>query len=175
MKKLTAELAPSRQLPIRVLQFGEGNFLRAFVDDMLDIANEQGRFNGSIVLVKPIPFGSLETFHQQDCRYTVLLRGVADGQKVENARLITSVSDAVDAYTEYDKYAAFAKLDTLRFIVSNTTEAGIVLDESDRFELTPPNTYPGKLTKFLFERAEAFNYAPDKGLMILPVELIDDN
>jgi len=175
MRKLTAELAPSRQLPVKVLQFGEGNFLRAFVDDMLDIANGQGRFNGSIVLVKPIPFGSLETFHQQDCRYTVLLRGVADGQKVENARLITSVSDAVDAYTEYEKYAAFAKLDTLRFIVSNTTEAGIVLDESDRFELTPPNTYPGKLTKFLFERAEAFGYAPDRGLIILPVELIDDN
>ena len=81
MRKLTAELAPSRQLPVKVLQFGEGNFLRAFVDDMLDIANGQGRFNGSIVLVKPIPFGSLETFHQQDCRYTVLLRGVADGQR----------------------------------------------------------------------------------------------
>jgi tagaturonate reductase len=125
-----------------VLQFGEGNFLRAFVDYMLDIANEQGRFDGSIVLVKPISFGSLAAFHEQDCRYTVILRGLEDGRKVEKTRLITSVSDAVDAYVEYEKYAAYAKLDTLRYIVSNTTEAGIVLDENDRFELTPPESYP---------------------------------
>ena len=98
-----------------------------------------------------------------------------DGKPVEMSRKITSVSDAVDAYGEYEKYAAYAKLDTLRFIVSNTTEAGIVLDESDRFDLCPPNSYPGKLCKFLYERAEAFGYAADKGLIILPVELIDDN
>jgi len=161
--------------PVKVLQFGEGNFLRAFVDYMLDIANEQGWFNGSIVLVKPIPFGSLDVFHEQDCRYTVLLRGMENGQRVEKSRLVTSVSDAVDAYAEYEKYAAFAKLDTLRLIVSNTTEAGIVLDTADQLELTPPNTYPGKLTKLLYERALAFDYAPDKGIIILPVELIDDN
>lgn len=79
------------------------------------------------------------------------------------------------AYGEYEKYAAYARLDTLRFIVSNTTEAGIVLDENDRLDLCPPNSYPGKLCKFLYERAEAFGYAADKGLIILPVELIDDN
>lgn len=173
MERLTgSNVSP---LPVKVLQFGEGNFLRAFVDYMLDIANEQGRFGGSIVLVKPISFGSLAGFHEQNCRYTVLLRGIENGEKVEKARLITSVSDAVDAYSEYEKYAAYARLDTLRFIVSNTTEAGIVLDENDQFELTPPNSYPGKLTKFLFERAEAFDYAADKGLIILPVELIADN
>jgi len=98
-----------------------------------------------------------------------------DGQAVEQSRVITSVSDAVDAYADYDAYAAYAKCETLRFIVSNTTEAGIVLDESDKFELCPPNSYPGKLTKLLYERAEHFNYAMDKGLIILPVELIDDN
>ncbi|MEG2251625.1 MAG: tagaturonate reductase, partial [Clostridia bacterium] len=94
---------------------------------------------------------------------------------MEASRLVTAVTDAVDAYGEYEKYAAYARLESLRFIVSNTTEAGIVLDESDRFELCPPNTYPGKLCKLLYERAVAFDYAQDKGLVMLPVELIEDN
>ena len=175
MQRLTAAVQAAPARPVRVLQFGEGNFLRAFVDHMLDIANEQGLFDGSVAVIKPIPFGTLDAFHEQDCRYTVILRGLEDGRRVEKTRLITVVSDAVDAYAEYDRYAAYARLDSLRFIVSNTTEAGIVLDPSDRMELTPPNTYPGKLTKFLFERAVAFDYATDKGLIILPVELIDDN
>ncbi|MDD5897988.1 MAG: tagaturonate reductase [Clostridia bacterium] len=175
MERLNKHMLEAPDRPVRVLQFGEGNFLRAFVDYMIDIANEKTDFNGSVVLVKPIPFGSLDLFHEQDCRYTVMLRGLVDGKPVESSRKITSVSDAVDAYGEYEKYAAYARVDTLRFIVSNTTEAGIVLDESDRFELCPPKSYPGKLTKFLFERAEAFDYAPDKGVIILPVELIDDN
>ncbi len=175
MDRLNANGQAAAKLPVKVLQFGEGNFLRAFVDYMLDIANEKTDFGGGIVLVKPISFGSLENFHQQNCRYTVMLRGIVDGQLTEQTRIITSVTDAVDAYKEYDKYATYAKEDSLRFIVSNTTEAGIVLDESDRFDLCPPNTYPGKLCKLLFERAEAFHYAADKGLIILPVELIDDN
>lgn len=175
MDRLNAGMLKAPERPVRVLQFGEGNFLRAFVDYMIDIANEKAGFNGSVVLVKPISFGNLDAFHEQDCRYTVMLRGLVDGKPVEMSRGITSVSDAVDAYGEYEKYAAYARLDTLRFIVSNTTEAGIVLDESDRFDLCPPNTYPGKLCKFLYERAEAFGYVADKGLIILPVELIDDN
>ena len=175
MNRLNASLAPAPSRPVKVLQYGEGNFLRAFVDYMIDIANEKTDFNGSIVLVKPIAFGSLDRFHEQDCRYTVILRGLEDGQRVEKTRLITSVSDAVDAVSEYDKYAAYAREASLRFIVSNTTEAGIVLDREDSFDACPPRSYPGKLTKFLFERAEAFGYAADKGLIILPVELIDDN
>ncbi len=163
--------------PVKVLQFGEGNFLRAFVDYMIDIANEQGKFDGDIVIVKPIEFGDLKRFHDQECQYTVQLRGrsVETGEPTKITRIVTSVTDAVDAYGEYEKYADFAKLDTLRFIVSNTTEAGIVYDETDRFELNPPKTYPGKLTKFLFERYKHFNGARDKGLVMLPVELIDDN
>ncbi len=175
MERLNAKLMEAPKRPVRVLQFGEGNFLRAFVDYMIDIANEQTDFNGSIVIAKPISFGTLDAFHEQDCRYTVMLRGLVDGQSVEMSRGITSVSDVVDCYGEYEKYASLTKCETLRFVVSNTTEAGIVLDEKDRFELCPPATYPGKLCKFLFERAEAFNYASDKGLVILPVELIDDN
>ena len=175
MDRLTASIAPAPARPVKVLQFGEGNFLRAFVDYFIDIANEQTDFNGSVVLVKPIAFGSLDRFHEQDCRYTVVLRGLEDGKRVEKTRLITSVSDAVDAVNEYEKYAAYAKEPTLRFVVSNTTEAGIVLDREDSVDLCPPRSYPGKLTKFLFQRAEAFDYAADKGLIILPVELIDDN
>ncbi len=176
MDRLTAAMAPAASRPVKVLQFGEGNFLRAFVDYFIDIANEKTDFNGSVALVKPISIGTLfPAFKEQDYRYTVMLRGLVDGQAVEQSRVVTSVSDAVDAYADYDAYAAYAKCETLRFIVSNTTEAGIVLDESDKLELCPPNSYPGKLTKLLFERAEHFNYAMDKGLIILPVELIDDN
>ena len=175
MNRLNASVAAAPVRPVKVLQFGEGNFLRAFVDYFIDIANEKTDFNGSIVLIKPIAFGNLDRFHEQDCRYTVILRGLENGEKVEKTRLITSVADAVDAINEYEKYSAFAREPSLRFIVSNTTEAGIVLDREDRFELCPPNSYPGKLTKFLFERAEHFNYAEDKGLVMLPVELIDDN
>jgi len=175
MNRLNAALSPAPVRPVKVLQFGEGNFLRAFVDYFIDIANEKTGFDGSVVLVKPIAFGNLDRFHEQDCRYTVVLRGLEEGERVEKTRLITSVSDAVDAVGEYEKYAAFAKEPTLRFIVSNTTEAGIVLDREDQFDFCPPRSYPGKLTKFLFERAEHFDYAEDKGLIILPVELIDDN
>ena len=158
-----------------VLKIIGNDFLRGFADYMLDIANEKAGLEAGIVLVKPQPSGALEAFHAQDCLYTVLLRGMEAGKAAEQARLITAVQDAVSPYTEYKKYAAYARLDTLRFILSNTTEAGITLDESDEFSLCPPRTYPGKLCKFLFERAEAFDYAPDKGLIILPTELIDDN
>ena len=175
MDRLNAAMAPAEKRPVKVLQFGEGNFLRAFVDYFIDIANEKTDFNGSVVLVKPITFGSLDMFHEQDCRYTVMLRGLVDGEAVEQSRLITSVSDAVDAYAEYEKYADFAKCETLRFVVSNTTEAGIVLKEDDDFNACPPVSFPAKLCKFLYERAEHFNYAQDKGLVMLPVELIDDN
>ncbi|MCM1127632.1 MAG: tagaturonate reductase [Lachnospiraceae bacterium] len=175
MELLSKQKTGKVERPVKVLQFGEGNFLRAFVDYMIDIANEKGEFNGDIVLVKPIEFGSLKFFHDQECQYTVQLRGIADGEAKKINRVITSVTDAVDAYEEYEKYAGCAKLDSLRFIVSNTTEAGIVYDETDRLELTPPKTYPGKLTKFLYERYKHFDGAKDKGLVMLPVELIDDN
>ena len=175
MELLNKQKTGKKERPVKVLQFGEGNFLRAFVDYMIDIANEQGTFDGDIVLVKPIEFGSLERFHNQECQYTVQLRGNVDGEAKKINRVVTSVADAVDAYEEYEKYAEYAKLDSLRFIVSNTTEAGIVYDDTDRFELNPPKTYPGKLTKFLFERYKHFNGAADKGLVMLPVELIDDN
>lgn len=175
MEILNSKLTGRKARPVKVVQFGEGNFLRGFVDYMIDIANEQGKFDGDIVLIKPIEFGNLEMFHKQDCQYTVSLRGIVDGEAKILNRKITSVADAVDTYNEYDKYMQLAELDTLRFVVSNTTEAGIVYDETDRFELTPPRTFPGKLTKFLHHRFETFKGDKDKGLVMLPVELIDDN
>lgn len=175
MELISRKMTGKVERPIRVMQYGEGNFLRAFVDYMIDIANENGVFNGDVVIVKPIEFGSLERFHEQQCQYTVQLRGRVDGEPKRINRIVTSVADAVDCYSEYEKYAELAKLDTLRFVVSNTTEAGIVYEESDRLEMNPPKSYPGKLTKFLYERFCFFNGAPDKGLIMLPVELIDDN
>ncbi len=170
LDKVTAKA----EYPIKVMQFGEGNFLRAFVDYMIDIANEKGVFDGSIAIVKPISFGSLDMFKEQNNLYTVLLRGKENGEVINSSRIITSVSKTLDCAEDYDEYMALAKLSTLRFIVSNTTEAGIVLDENDSFEGLP-STYPGKLTKFLYERYVAFNGAKDKGLIILPVELIEEN
>lgn len=170
LDKVTAKA----EYPIKVMQFGEGNFLRAFVDYMIDIANEKGVFDGSIAIVKPISFGSLDMFKEQNNLYTVLLRGKENGVVINSSRIITSVSKTLDCAEDYDEYMALAKLDTLRFVVSNTTEAGIVLDENDSFEGLP-STYPGKLTKFLYERYVAFNGAKDKGLIILPVELIEEN
>ncbi len=175
MERLNKALSGKKERPVRVVQFGEGNFLRGFVDYMIDIANESGKFDGDIVLIKPIEFGSLDMFHEQECQYTVSLRGIVDGEaKVQN-RVVTAVADAVDTYKEYEKYMELAKIDTLRFVVSNTTEAGIVFDDTDRMELEPPKTFPGKLTKFLYERYRFFHGDKDKGLVMLPVELIDDN
>ena len=175
MELLNRKKTGKVERPVKVLQFGEGNFLRAFVDYMIDIANEQGKFNGDIVLVKPIEFGSLDRFHDQECQYTVQLRGIVDGEPKRINRIVTSVADAVDAYGEYQKYADYAKLDSLRYIVSNTTEAGIVYDASCKFEDTPPASYPAKLTQFLYRRFKNFGAEEGKGFVILSCELIDNN
>lgn len=175
MELLNKRISNPTERPVKVVQFGEGNFLRAFVDYMIDIANEKGLFDGSIVILKPIEFGSLSMFHEQECQYTLTLRGIQNGKKVVDNRIITSVKDAVSIYDEYNKYMDLARIDTLRFVVSNTTEAGIVYDEKDLFDAEPPKTYPAKLTKFLYERYLTFTGAVEKGLIILPVELIDDN
>lgn len=161
--------------PIKVLQFGEGNFLRGFVDYMIDIANEKGTFDGNIAIVKPISYGSLESFHVQDCQYGVSLRGLENGEPKVINRAVTSVCEAVCAYEDYEAYMGLSRLESLRFIVSNTTEAGIVYDEGDLFEEKPPRSYPGKLTKFLYDRYLFFKGDMSKGLIILPCELIENN
>ena len=175
MEALNKKKTGKKDRPVKVVQFGEGNFLRAFVDYMIDIANEQGKFDGDIVLIKPIESGSLDNFHTQDCQYTVSLRGIVDNEAKILNRLVTSVADAVDAYNDYHRYMELAELETLRFVVSNTTEAGIVFDSTDQFDAEPPKSFPGKLTQFLYHRFKTFQGDPSKGLVMLPVELIDDN
>lgn len=175
MERLNKHITGKKERPIKIVQFGEGNFLRGFVDYMIDIANEQGKFDGDIVMIKPREGGSVARFHEQDCQYTVSLRGMVDGEAKVMNRQITSVADVVSCYEEYEKYMALAELDTLRFVVSNTTEAGIVFDSTDQFELKPANSFPGKVTQFLYRRYLKFQGARDKGLILLPTELIDDN
>ncbi len=173
---MNKELTHPIERPVKVAQFGEGNFLRAFVDYMVDIANEKGLFNGSIVLIRPIPFGDMDAmFQAQDCQYTLQLRGRVEGEPYVETRQITSVKDIVSPFRDYEEYINVAKIDTLRFIVSNTTEAGITYNENDTFEEKLNITFPAKLTQFLLTRYETFNGAMDKGLVMLPVELIDDN
>ena len=130
--KQIQELHSRTPREIKVVQFGEGNFLRAFVDYFIDVANEKGAFNGDVAVVKPISFGTLERFHKQNNLYTVSLRGRRNGEPYVENRVITCINRVVDAYGEYGEYAALAKLPSLRFVVSNTTEAGIVYDETDR-------------------------------------------
>ncbi len=174
MKTVTEVVKKRAQRPVRVLQFGEGNFLRAFVDYMIDIANEKGLMDAGIAVVKAIPYGALDRFEKQQNLYTVVLRGKQNGAVVDEARIVTSVQQTLGCYENPEAFWALAALDTLEFVVSNTTEAGIVLDEADTFAGMPA-TYPGKLTKFLYTRYTAFAGAMDKGLVILPVELIENN
>ncbi len=174
MKNIKEIYTRNSDRPIKIMQFGEGNFLRAFVDYMIDIANEKGAFSGDVAIIKPIPFGNLSAFSEQDNLYTVMLRGEENGETVEKSRVITSVQSVLDAEEDYDAWLALAREDALRFIVSNTTEAGITLDTSDS-PTGLPRTYPGKLTKWLYERYSFYKGAADKGVIILPVELIEDN
>ena len=111
--------------PEKVMQFGEGNFLRAFVDDFIDIANEKAAFNGKVALVQPIAQGLTELINQQEGLYTLYLRGSENGEKVDEKRVISCVSRCVNPYGEWDKVLELAKSDDLEIIVSNTTEAGL--------------------------------------------------
>lgn len=174
MKKIQDVKTPG-QLPVRVVQFGEGNFLRAFVDYMLDIANEDHGLDCGVAIVKPITFGSLDNFKKQDNLYTVMLRGKENGQVKQETRIVSSVMQTVDPFRDPEAYAALAKTETLRFVVSNTTEAGIVYHDTDRPDDFEGMTFPGKVTLFLLERFRAFHGAADKGLIFLPVELIEKN
>ncbi len=175
MDRLNASIVQKTDRPVVMMQFGEGNFLRAFADYMVDILNEKTDFNGSVVIVKPIERGDISAFKAQDCLYTVMLRGLVNQKKSVQTRLVTSVKEVIDPFNEYEKYQALAQCDTLRLVVSNTTEAGIVFDEEDDITLCPPKSFPLKLTKFLYERAKHFDFDVSKGLVMLPVELIDDN
>lgn len=160
-----------KDAPERVLQFGEGNFLRAFVDYFIDLMNEKAGFNSKVVLCQPIEQGLADMINDQEGLYTLYLRGQENGQKVNNKRVISSVSRCLNPYREFDEFLACAKNPEMRFIVSNTTEAGIAYDPSCKPEDRPCASFPGKLTQFLYERFN--NKLP--GFIILSCELIDRN
>ncbi len=160
-----------RDAPEKVVQFGEGNFLRAFADDFFDIANEKAGFNGKVVMIQPIASGLSDIINKQEGLYTLYLRGSEKGRRIDEKRVISCCSRALNPYGEWEKVLELARSKDIEIIVSNTTEAGIVHESESRFEQNPPISFPAKLTRFLFER---FN-AGLPGLVILSCELIDNN
>ena len=162
-------------MPVKVLQFGEGNFLRAFVDWMIDIANERGVTRHGVVIVQPIERGMVAALNKQDDLYHVYLEGIKEGQPVKETRLVTCVQDAVEPYTEHDRYEAYCLSPDLEIIISNTTEAGIRHEEGEDIFARPPASYPGKMTALLYKRFKHFDGAPGKGLTIICCELIENN
>ncbi|MCM3727334.1 tagaturonate reductase [Neobacillus cucumis] len=176
MEKLNKNVAEGyHNYPEKVLQFGEGNFLRAFVDWQIAVLNKKTDFNGSVVVVQPRGSAKVELLNEQDGLYTLYLQGMKDGKAVKEHMLIDAISRGINLFTQYEEYVELAKNPELRFIFSNTTEAGIAYDETDRLEDQPQKSFPGKLTAFLYHRFQAFNGDADKGMIIIPCELIEKN
>lgn len=155
---------------IKVVQFGEGNFLRTFVDLYFDTLNKEGG-DYKVNIVKPITFGTLDKFKAQNNKYHIVLRGVANGNPVEDVYKVDVLEDVIDPFNDIEKFYALSREDELKIIVSNTTEAGICFNANDSFDGFENITYPAKLTKFLFERFKAGK----EGVYLMPVELIDNN
>ncbi len=155
----------------RIIQFGEGNFLRGFVDYFIHCLNKKGLYDGKVVLVQPIPVGQIEGLKAQDYKYNLYLRGIEKGEIVQEHNLIESISRGVDPYKEFDEYMALADNTDFRFIISNTTEAGIAFDDSCKFDDKPCKSFPGKLTQLLYKR---YKNGMD-GFVHLACELIDNN
>ena len=164
-----------KDAPERVLQFGEGGFLRAFVDYFIDVMNEKAGFNSKVVLCQPIASGLTDMINEQEGLYTLYLRGFQDGQKVNKKRIISAVSRCINPYADFEALLACAENPDLRFITCNTTEAGIAYDPSCQLSDAPASSYPGKLTQFLYRRFQKFGTEKGKGFIILACELIDDN
>lgn len=175
MKELNRANFENKKRPIKVMQFGEGNFLRAFVDWILQDLNDKGVINANVVVVQPTPMGRNKELASQDGLYTVCLEGIDKGEKVQSRQMIDVLSDFVCPYDDYAKFLEYAKSEDLEIVVSNTTEAGIALDTTDTDFTVCPKSYPGKLLAFLKARYDHFNGAEDKGLAIVPCELIDYN
>ncbi len=162
-------------LPERAVQFGTGAFLRGFVDYFLDAANAQGRFNGRVVAVGSTGSGRDRSFSEQDGLYTLVTRGLVRGTAQEELRVIGSVSRALSAVDEWEDVLQLARNPELAVVFSNTTEVGIALDVTDTPELGPPRSFPGKLTRFLYERGRTFGFAAIRGVVVIPCELIEGN
>jgi len=163
------------EFPERVLQFGEGNFLRSFVDWMIDTMNRRDLFGGRAVVVQPIERGLVDVLNQQDGLYTLILRGLQGGKIVEQREVIAAISRGIDPYRDWDAFLAAAAQPDLRFVVSNTTEAGIAYLDEPRPAGRCPASFPAKAAALLAERFSRLDGDPAKGLIFLPCELIDRN
>jgi len=172
--KTINEISKTIQRDETILQFGEGNFLRAFVDWQVDIANEKTNFNSNVVIVQPLQNGLSKMINDQKGLYTTITRGIRDDEVVEDYRIINSVSRCINVYEEFDKYIELSKSDKIKFIISNTTEAGITYSPNCKLEDTPAASFPAKVTQFLYSRYNHFN-KKGHGINFIPCELIEKN
>ncbi|EGT5659764.1 tagaturonate reductase [Cronobacter dublinensis subsp. dublinensis] len=176
MNTLNRRDFPGALYPERIIQFGEGNFLRAFIDWQIDLLNEHTDLNAGVVIVRPIASDFPPSLSTQDGLYTTIIRGLNEnGEAVSESRLIRSVNREIAVYAQYDEFLKLAHNPDIRFVFSNTTEAGISYHAGDTFNDAPAVSYPAKLTRLLFERFSHFNGAQEKGWVIIPCELIDYN
>lgn len=171
------DLNLDKKLPIKIVQFGGGNFLRAFSDYVVDKLNAEADFNAGIAHVKVTPSkGNFDVFQAQENLYTLFIRGVKKGKTIDEKRVISAIQKSINPYENYADYLNFAKEEQLQFIFSNTTESGIVFDASENeISAVPHKNFPAKLTALLYERFKFFHGSEEKGLTIIPSELITDN
>lgn len=172
MERLDRKTAQVRKYPEKVIQFGEGNFLRAFVDWIIWNLDRKTGFNGGVVVVQPIEKGMVDMLNSQDGLYHLNLQGMDKGRPVDSIDLIDVISRGINPYVDFDEYLKLAENPDMRFIISNTTEAGISFDPSCRLEDRPASSYPGKLTQLLYHRYRYFGGDVSKGFIIFPCELI---
>lgn len=173
---LNRTTAASRQVPaVRVLQFGEGNFLRAFADWMIDLLNEKSGFAGAVKVVQPLSNGMGEQLNQQDGLYHVVLNGIQQGKAMREIRMISCLSGVINPYSQFDAFLREAENPELRFVISNTTESGIAFNPADTGYTITASGFPGKVTQLLYHRFMFYNGAPERGIVFLPCELIEEN
>jgi len=176
MERLNRKSAPqAKQYTEKVIQFGEGNFLRAFIEWIIWKTNQKTDFNGSVVVVQPIEKGMVSWLNEQDGLYHLNLQGLQNGQPVNSLDLIDVISRGLNPYEDFEAYLKLAEQPEIRFVISNTTEAGIAFDPACKLTDKPASSYPGKLTQLLYHRFQYFKGAADKGLIIFPCELIFEN
>lgn len=161
--------------PIKVVQFGEGNFLRAFVDYAIDRLNIEANFNAGVAVIQPLNGGLIPTINEQEGLYTLFMRGIRKGELIDEKRVISCVQKGINPYSEYKDFLALAEEESLEFLISNTTESGIAYNADDKDYSSCPNSFPGKVTALLHRRFQHFNGAVDKGLTLIPCELINHN
>ena len=176
MERLNRKTAPQpKTYTEKIIQFGEGNFLRAFIEWIIWKTNQKTDFDASVVIVQPIEKGMVDMLNEQDCLYHLNLQGLDKGQSVDSVDMIDVVSRGLNPYREFEEYLKLAEQPQMRFVISNTTEAGIAFDPNCKLDDKPALSYPGKLTQLLYHRYEFFKGDMTKGFIIFPCELIFEN